>query len=155
MKGKHMERTLVLIKPDAVQRGLVGEIISRIESRGLQMVAMKMVHMDENMANRHYEAHVGKPFFEGLVRFITSRPLVAVVFQGNNAVELIRNTIGATAPQESAAGTIRGDLAVDVGRNLIHGSDSSGTAQREISLFFSPQEIMDYERDVEPWITEL
>lgn len=149
-----MERTLVLIKPDAIQRGLAGEIISRIESRGLQIAAMKIVHLDKNMANRHYEAHVGKPFFEGLVQFITSRPIIAVVFQGHNAVGLIRNTMGATDPHDAAAGTIRGDLAINIGRNLIHGSDSSDSAQREISLFFSPQEIIDYEREVEPWITK-
>ena len=149
-----MERTLVLMKPDAVQRGLVGEVVSRLEARGLKIVAMKMLHMDESMATHHYDAHVGKPFFKGLVEFITSSPLVAMVLQGHNAVELARTTMGTTNPLEAAPGTIRGDLAIDIGRNLIHGSDSPETAQREISLFFSPKEITDYPRDAEPWITE-
>lgn len=149
-----MERTLVLIKPDAIQRGLVGAVVSRLESRGLKIAAMKMLHMDEGMAARHYDAHVGKPFFKGLVEFITSGPLVAMVLEGNNAVEMTRNTMGVTNPVNAPPGTIRGDLAVDIGRNLIHGSDSVETAQREIALFFSPQEILDYPRDAEPWITE-
>ena len=149
-----MERTLVLLKPDTIQRGLVGAVVARLESRGLKIVAMKMLHMDENMATRHYEAHVGKPFFKGLVQFITSSPLIAMVLQGQNAVEITRNTMGATKPLDAIPGTIRGDLAIDIGRNLIHGSDSLETAQREISLFFSPQEVIDYPRDAEPWITE-
>ena len=149
-----MERTLVLIKPDAVQRGLVGEVIYRLESRGMKIVAMKLLRMDQHLAGRHYEAHVARPFFEGLVEFITSRPLIAMVLQGENAVELTRKTMGATDPLEAAPGTIRGDLASDIGRNLIHGSDSPETAQREIGLFFSPEEITDYPRDIEPWITE-
>ncbi len=149
-----MERTLILIKPDAIQRGLVGAVISRLESRGLKIVAMKMLQMDDNLASRHYEAHVGKGFFKGLVEFITSSPLIAMVLQGQNAVEITRNTMGVTNPLNATPGTIRGDLAIDIGRNLIHGSDSQDTAQREISLFFSPQEIVDYPRDVDPWITE-
>lgn len=149
-----MERTLVLIKPDGVQRGLVGAVISRLESRGLKIVAMKMLHMDQAMAERHYEAHVGREFFGGLTEFITSRPLIAMVLQGDNAVEIARNTMGATDPVKATPGTIRGDLAIDIGRNLIHGSDSVETAGNEIGLFFSPQEIRDYPREVEPWITE-
>lgn len=149
-----MERTLVLLKPDAVQRSLVGEVVSRLESRGLKIVAMKMLHMDEKMANRHYEIHVGKPFFEGLVSFITSSPIIAIVLQGHNAVELTRNTMGSTNPLDAAPGTIRGDLATDIGRNLIHGSDSTETAQREIELFFSPGEVSDYARDVDTWVIE-
>ena len=149
-----MERTLVLIKPDAVQRGLVGAVVSRLESRGLKIVAMRMLHMDEGMAARHYDAHVEKPFFKGLVDFITSGPLVAMVLEGNNVVEMTRNTMGVTNPVNAPPGTIRGDLAIDIGRNLIHGSDSVETAQKEIALFFSPQEILDYLRDAEPWITE-
>ena len=149
-----MERTLVLLKPDAVQRGLVGEVVRRLESRGLKIVAMKMVHMDREFAGRHYEAHVGKPFFPGLVEFITSKPLVALVLEGPSAVELTRKTMGATNPVEAASGTIRGDLALEIGRNLIHGSDSLETAEREIDLFFRPEEIADYTRDVEPWVTE-
>ena len=150
-----MERTLVLLKPDAVQRGLVGAVISRLESRGLKIVAMKMLQMDRDMAARHYGAHVDKPFFEGLAGFITSRPPIAMVLQGDNAVELTRSTMGATNPVEAAPGTIRGDLAVEIGRNLIHGSDSAETAQVEVGLFFSPSEILDYPREVEPWVKEL
>ena len=150
-----MERTLVLLKPDTVQRGLVGAVISRLESRGLKIVAMKMLQMDREMAVRHYEPHVNKPFFPGLAEFITSRPLVAMVLQGSDAVALTRNTMGATNPVEAAPGTIRGDLAVEIGRNLIHGSDSVETAQVEIGLFFSPNEILDYPREVEPWVKEL
>ena len=149
-----MERTLVLIKPDALQRGLAGAVISRLESRGLKIVAMKMLRMDSDMAARHYEPHVGKPFFEELARFITSSPLIAMVLEGRNAVELTRATMGGTNPVNAAPGTIRGDLAIDIGRNLIHGSDSVETAQTEIGLFFTPEEVLDYPRDQEPWITE-
>ena len=149
-----MERTLVLLKPDTIQRGLAGAVISRLESRGLKIVAMKMLHMDRAMATRHYEAHVGKPFFEGLMGFTTSSPLIAIVMEGTNAVEITRSTMGATDPLDARPGTIRGDMAINIGRNLIHGSDSPERAVREISLFFSPQEIMDYVRSVEPWITE-
>ena len=149
-----MERTLVLVKPDGVQRGLVGEVISRLEARGLKIVAMKMLHMSRDMADRHYGEHVGKPFFAGLVEFIVSGPLVAAVLEGPNAVEITRSAMGATDPKNSAPGTIRGDLAVDIGRNLIHGSDSLASAQREIALFFEPREITDYTRNVDPWIIE-
>ena len=149
-----MERTLVLLKPDSVQRGLVGEVISRLESRGLKIVAAKMLRMDEGMATRHYGAHVGKPFFPGLVGFITSGPIIAMVLEGHNAVEIPRVTMGATNPLEATPGTIRGDLAIDIGRNLIHGSDSPETARSEIALFFSRREILDYSRDVESSITE-
>lgn len=148
------ERTLVLLKPDAVQRGLVGGLTSRLESRGLKIVAIKMLQMDGALAGRHYGAHEGKPFFQGLVEFITSGPLVAMVLQGHNAVEITRNTMGATDPVTAAPGTIRGDLATDIGRNLIHGSDSLETAGKEIGLFFAPDEIVDYVRSVEPWVTE-
>jgi len=149
-----MERTLVLVKPDAVQRGLIGEVISRIEKTGLKLVALKMIHMDREMAGRHYAIHQGKPFFEGLVGFITSSPLVAAVFEGPNAVEVVRKTMGATDPVKAAPGTIRGDLALDIGRNAVHGSDSRENAEKEINLFFSPKEIVSYKRNVEPWIIE-
>ena len=149
-----MERTLVLLKPDTVQRGLVGAIISRLEARGLKIVAMKLLQMDRAMASRHYEAHVNRPFFPGLADFITSAPLVAMVVQGPNAVEMTRKTMGATNPLEAGPGTVRGDLAMDIGRNLIHGSDSLEAAGREISLFFSPEEIVDYTRDVDAWVIE-
>ena len=149
------ERTLVLLKPDSLQRGLAGAIISRLEAQGLKLVAAKMLHMDEEMAHRHYEAHVGKGFFESLVKFITSAPIVAMVWQGKAAVEQVRKAMGNTDPAQAAPGTIRGDWALDIERNLIHGSDSPETAQREIALFFSPKEIVDYVRDVDPWITGL
>ena len=149
-----MERTLVLVKPDAVQRGLTGEVISRIEGTGLKLVALKMLHMDKGMAERHYGIHRGKPFFEGLVQFITSSPLVAAVFEGPKAVEIVRKTMGDTDPAEATAGTIRGDLALDIGRNAVHGSDSSENAEQEIGLFFSPEELLSYERQIEPWIIE-
>jgi nucleoside-diphosphate kinase len=149
-----MERTLVLVKPDGVQRGLLGEMISRFERTGLKLVALKMLQMDREMAGKHYAIHQGKPFFEGLVSFITSSPLVAAVFEGKNAVEVVRKTMGATDPVKAAPGTIRGDLALDIGRNVVHGSDSIENAQKEIELFFSPEEIVSYERQVETWIRE-
>ncbi len=149
-----MERTLVLLKPDALQRGLAGEIIARLEARGLKIAAMKLMQMNKALAHRHYEAHVDKPFFPGLVQFITSGPLVAVVLEGKNAVTVVRSTMGATDPAKSDPGTVRGDLAIDMGRNLIHGSDSPEAAQREIALFFRESEILDYRRDTDPWITE-
>ena len=149
-----MDRTLVLLKPDAVQRALAGEIISRLERRGLKLAAMKMLQVTEELAHRHYADHVGKPFFEGLVKFITSSPIVAMVIEGDNAVDVVRNTMGATSPSDAAPGTIRGDLALTIGANLIHGSDSKESAKREIELFFSPDEIIDYSRDVDSWIIE-
>jgi len=149
-----MERTLFLIKPDGTQRGLVGEIISRLEGRGLKLVAMKLMRMEEERARQHYGEHANRPFFPGLVEFITSAPLVAMVWEADNAVEVVRTTMGETDPVSSAPGTIRGDLGLNIGRNLVHGSDSTESAQREISLFFSPQEILDYPRSNDPWVTE-
>ena len=139
-----MKRTLVLLKPDALERGLVGEIVSRLEGRGLKIVAMKMIWVDEALAKRHYAVHESKPFFEGLVEFSTSRPIIAAVFEGEDAVAVVRNAMGETDPARAAPGTIRGDLAQDIGRNLVHGSDSEETAVREIDLFFSLAEIFDY-----------
>lgn len=149
-----MERTLVLVKPDAVQRGLIGEVIGRIEKTGLKLVALKMIHMDRGLAEKHYAIHQGKPFFEGLVSFITSSPLVAAVFEGPNAVEVVRKTMGATDPVKAAPGTIRGDFALDIGRNAVHGSDSKENAEKEISLFFSSREIVSYKKSVEHWVIE-
>ena len=149
-----MQRTLVLVKPDAVQRGLVGEVVSRLERRGLRFVAMKLMVVSDALAAQHYAEHEGKPFYQGLVRFITSTPVIAAVVEGENAVELVRATMGATDPMDSDAGTIRGDLAVSIGQNLVHGSDSQESADREIKLFFSPNEIVDYTRDIDRWITE-
>ena len=149
-----MDRTLVLVKPDGVQRGLIGEIISRLEHRGLKIVGMKLMQVSGELANRHYGEHEGKPFFAGLVGFITSGPIVAMAIEGNNVVGLVRTTVGATNPADSAPGTIRGDLGVDIGRNLIHGSDSDESAKRELSLFFTEGELLDYSRDTDPWIIE-
>ena len=149
-----MDRTLVLLKPDAVQRGLAGEIINRLERRGLKLAAMKMLLVTEELAHRHYADHVGKPFFNGLVKFITSSPIVAMVIEGENAVDVVRNTMGVTSPSDAAPGTIRGDLALTIGANLIHGSDSAESAKREIGLFFSPDEVIDYTRAVDSWIIE-
>ena len=149
-----VQRTLVLLKPDAIQRGLAGEIIGRIERRGLQLAAAKLIQIDEALANRHYAEHVGKPFFDGLVDFITSGPVMAMVVEGVNAVEAVRSTMGSTNPQDAAPGTIRADLALSIGMNLIHGSDSEESAVREIGLFFSSGELLVYSRDVDRWITE-
>ncbi len=149
-----MERTLVLVKPDGVQRGLAGEVISRLERRGLKLVAMKLMQVEESLAKQHYGEHVDRPFFPGLVSFITSGPIVAMAWEGENAISLARQTMGATNPVDSAPGTIRGDLAIDIGRNLVHGSDSPESAQREIGLFFNPGEILSYQRSTDPWIIE-
>ncbi len=149
-----MERTLVLVKPDGVQRGMVGEIISRLERRGIKLVALKLMLVDEALAHRHYGEHEGKPFFQGLVDFITSSPLVAMVWEADDAVEIVRGTMGQTNPKNAAPGTIRGDLGVNIGRNLVHGSDSPESAQREVALFFEKGEILGYNRNNDPWITE-
>lgn len=147
-------RTLILVKPDAVQRGLIGNIISRIEARGLKIVGMKMLRVDQELAHKHYAAHVGKPFFPGLVNFITSSPIVALAVQGENAVEVMRQMMGATDPAKAAPGTIRADLALAIGRNVIHGSDSAESAQGELALYFEPAELLDWPRDGERWIVE-
>ena len=149
-----MERTLVLVKPDGVQRGLAGEVISRLERRGLKMVAMKLMQVDDSLARQHYGEHVDRPFFPGLVSFITSGPIVAMAWEGDDAISMVRQTMGATNPVDSAPGTIRGDLAINIGRNLVHGSDSLESAQRELGLFFTPGEILSYQRSTDAWITE-
>lgn len=149
-----MERTLIIVKPDAMQRGLAGEVISRFERRGLRIAGLKLMKIDRALAERHYGEHVGKPFYEGLVSFITSTPVVVGVLEGPNAVQAVRNTMGATNPLNANGGTIRGDLAISVGPNLVHGSDSPQSAEREIGLFFKPEEIVSYERDFERWLFE-
>ncbi len=149
-----MERTLVLVKPDGVQRGLVGEVISRLERRGLKLAALKLMLVDDALARRHYSEHLERPFFLGLAAFITSSPLVAMVWEADNAVSIVRQTMGETNPVNSPAGTIRGDLGIDIGRNLVHGSDGPESAEREIGLFFAPGEILSYDRSLDPWITE-
>ena len=149
-----MERTLVLVKPDGVQRGLIGEVIGRLERRGLKLVGMKLMQVDDALARRHYGEHVDRPFFAGLVEFITSSPVVAMAWEGDNVVAAVRNTMGETTPTDSPSGTIRGDLALDIGRNLVHGSDSQESARRELDLFFSAGELLDYTRANDSWIKE-
>ncbi|MCH7484276.1 MAG: nucleoside-diphosphate kinase [Chloroflexi bacterium] len=148
------ERTLILVKPDGMQRGLAGEIISRLESRGLRIVGLRMLRVDEALAKRHYAEHEGKPFFAGLIDYITSSPIIAAVIEGTHAIEVVRKTIGVTNPADAEPGTIRGDLAVELGRNLIHGSDGPDSAAREIALFFDESQTFDYKRDMDRWIFE-
>ena len=147
-----MERSLVLIKPDAIQRGLAGEIISRLEKKGLKIVAMKMLRMDNTLAQRHYAIHKGKVFFDDLVNFITSGPVIAIILQDKNAVQIIRQMMGETDPAKAHGGTIRGDFGIDIGHNLVHGSDSLENASKEIDLFFSAEEIFNYDRELDTWI---
>lgn len=139
-----MERSLVLIKPDAMQRGLAGTIISRLEKVGVKLAAIKMLHMDKALARRHYDIHKDKPFFDNLVNYITSGPIIAIVFEGDKAIEVIRKTMGATDPAKAEAGTIRGDFGLNIEHNSVHGSDSTETAAKEIRLFFSEDDIFDY-----------
>ena len=148
-----MERTLILVKPDGVQRCLAGEIISRIEKRGLKIVALKMLIMDRALAERHYAVHKEKPFFNDLVKFITSGPIIAAVLEGEKAIDSTRQTMGATDPKKAAPGTIRADLGINMEHNLIHGSDSPENAATEISIFFRPEELLSYTREVDRWLT--
>ena len=149
-----MERTFVAIKPDGVQRGLVGEVISRLERRGLKLVAIRLMQVDEDLAGRHYAEHVDRPFFSSLVSFITSGPIVAMIWEASNAVALARQTMGSTNPGEAAPGTIRGDFGIDIGRNIVHGSDGPESAEREIGLFFEPGDALNYTRSTDEWIIE-
>ena len=149
-----MQRTLVLVKPDGVQRGLVGAVVGRLEGRGLKLIGLKMMRITKAVAARHYAEHQGKPFYDGLVAFITSGPVVAMIWEGRDAVTVVRSLMGATDPLKAAPGTIRGDLALDLGMNLIHGSDSPARAETEIALFFSQGELHDYDRTVDRWIRE-
>ena len=149
-----MERTFVMVKPDGVQRGLVGEIISRIERKGLKIVAMKMLRIPKELAEEHYAEHRAKPFFSSLLSYITSGPVVAMVVEGKNAVKVVRKLVGATNPSEAEPGTIRGDFGLDLGRNVVHASDSAASAEREIGLFFRNEEILDYRRESDVWIYE-
>jgi len=142
-----MERTLVLVKPDGIQRGLAGTVISRLEEQGLKLVALKMIHMDKALAQKHYDVHKDKPFFENLVSYITSTPIVAAVFEGENAVVRSRSIMGPTDPAKAEAGTIRGDFSLDIEHNTVHGSDAAATAKNEIELFFTGDEIFNYQRE--------
>jgi nucleoside-diphosphate kinase len=147
-----IERTLVLIKPDGVQRQLVGRILARYEDRGLKLVGLKLVWVDRDLAERHYAVHRDKPFFGGLVAFITSGPLVAVVLEGPEAVAAVRTINGATRPIQADPGTIRGDLALETSQNLVHASDSLETAEAELALWFTPEELLDYGREIDRWV---
>ena len=149
-----IERTLVLVKPDGVQRQLVGRIVARFEERGLKIVGLKLVRVDRDLAERHYAVHKGKPFFEGLVAFITSGPLVAKALEGPDAISMVRTMNGATRPNEAAPGTIRGDLAMEMGQNLVHASDGSETAATELSIWFRADEMVSYEREIDRWVID-
>ena len=149
-----MERTLVIVKPDAVQRGLIGPIIARLERRGLRIVGLKMIQITHDLARKHYAIHEGKPFFDGLIRYITSAPVVVMVVEGTKAIEIVRATMGGTNPVAAAPGTIRADYGLEIGRNLVHGSDGPETAETEINLFFEAEELLQYSRDTDKWIFE-
>src|ERR1700681_73370 len=149
-----LERTLVIIKPDGVQRGLVGPILTRLESRGLKLVGLKFVQVSDDLAARHYAEHEGKPFYPGLLKYITSGPVVVLSVEGPSAVQMVRNSVGATNPLNAAPGTIRADLALDIGRNLIHASDALETAARALALWFGPDELASYARETDRWIFE-
>jgi nucleoside-diphosphate kinase len=145
------ERTLVLVKPDGVQRLLVGRIVGRFEERGLKIVGLKLVQVDRSLAERHYAVHRGKPFFEGLLAFITSSPVVAMVLEGPQAIAVVRSMVGATRPGEAAPGTIRGDLALETAQNLIHASDGPETSATEVALWFTAGELLAYDREIDRW----
>lgn len=146
------EKTLILVKPDGVQRGLIGDILSRFEKKGLKCVALKLMHVDRDLAERHYAVHEGKPFYGELIEFITSGPLVASVWEGADAVALVRKVVGATSPDKAEPGTVRGDFAIDTGFNLIHASDAPDTAKNEIALFFEQREILTYDLTMSRWL---
>ena len=147
-----MERTLVLVKPDGVQRGLIGEVISRLERRGLRLVGAKFMQVSPKLAQTHYAIHEGKPFYDGLIQYITSSPVMAMAWEGPNAVAAVRQTMGSTRPTEAAPGTIRHDFALEVSYNLTHASDTVDNGQKEVSLWFQPEELVSWERSLDRWI---
>jgi nucleoside-diphosphate kinase len=149
-----VERTLVLVKPDGVQRGLMGEVTLRLERRGLRLVAAKFMWVSQELAEKHYAIHKGKPFYDGLIRYITSAPVLAMVWEGPNAIAAVRQTMGSTRPTEASPGSVRHDFALEVGRNLTHASDSVQNGQDEVSLWFQPHELVDWQRDTDRWIFE-
>ncbi|HEU4324881.1 MAG TPA: nucleoside-diphosphate kinase [Roseiflexaceae bacterium] len=149
-----MERSLIILKPDAVQRGLIGAVLTRLEQRGLRFIGLKLSRIDQALARRHYGTHEGKPFFEGLVEYITSGPVVVIAVSGKNVITTVRTMVGATNPTQAAPGTIRGDFALEIGRNLIHASDSPENGEQEVSLFFEEQELVEMERSTDRWIYE-
>jgi len=149
-----VEQTLILVKPDGVQRGLIGSIIKRFENRGLKLVGMKFIQMSRELAELHYAVHEGKPFYESLVAYIISGPVVAMVWEGKAAIEAARSTMGITNPVTASPGTIRGDFGMEIGRNLVHGSDSIENAEKEVNLFFAPGELVEWDRNLDSWIRE-
>ena len=149
-----MERTLVLVKPDGVQRGLMGEIITRLERRGLRLVAAKFLMVSQELAETHYAIHKGKPFYDGLIAYITSAPVMVMVWEGPNAIAAVRQTMGATKPIEAEPGSVRHDFGLEVGRNLTHASDTPENGAAEIALWFSPDELIAWKRDLDRWIFE-
>ena len=149
-----MEKTLVLVKPDAVQRGLIGEVIARLERRGLRLIAAKFLAVSQELAETHYAIHKGKPFYEPLIKYITSAPVMAMAWEGPNAIVAVRQTMGATRPTEAAPGSIRHDFGLEVGRNLTHASDSVENGEKEVALWFKPEELVTWEREVDRWIFE-
>jgi nucleoside-diphosphate kinase len=149
-----LERTLVLIKPDGVQRGLIGEVFARLERRGLRLVGAKFLKVSQELAKTHYAIHEGKPFYDGLITYITSAPVMAMVWEGPNAIAAVRQTMGSTRPTEAAPGSLRHDFSLEVGRNLTHASDSVENGQAEVSLWFTDQELVHWERAIDPWVFE-
>jgi nucleoside-diphosphate kinase len=149
-----VERTLVLVKPDGVQRGLIGEVISRLERRGLRLVAAKFMWVSRQLAETHYAIHKGKPFYDGLINYITSAPVMAMVWEGPAAIAAVRQTMGATRPTDAAPGSIRHDYALEVGRNLTHASDEPGNGEKEVALWFRKEDLLDWNRDVDRWVFE-
>ncbi|MBN2145926.1 MAG: nucleoside-diphosphate kinase [Anaerolineales bacterium] len=149
-----MEKTLVLVKPDGVQRGLIGEVIARLEHRGLRLVGAKFIAVSQQLAETHYAIHKDKPFYDGLIRYITSAPVMVMAWEGPNAITAVRQTMGATRPTEAAPGSIRHDFALQVGRNLTHASDSVENGEKEVALWFRPEELVSWAREVDTWIFE-
>lgn len=147
-----MERTFVMVKPDGVERGLIGKVICKIEDKGFRLVAIKMLSIDDSLARQHYIEHIDKPFFSELVSFITSSPVAAMVWEGSGVIQAVREMMGSTDPLQARPGTIRGDHAVYISKNVVHGSDSQQSADREISLYFKDEEIIDYVRAVDAWL---
>jgi nucleoside-diphosphate kinase len=149
-----MEKTLVLVKPDGVQRGLIGEVISRLERRGLRLVGAKFMDVKRELAETHYAIHKGKPFYDGLIMYITSSPVMAMVWEGPNAIAAVRQTMGSTRPTEAAPGSLRHDFALEVGRNLTHASDTVENGEKEVALWFEPAELVSWDRDIDRWVFE-
>jgi nucleoside-diphosphate kinase len=149
-----MEKSLIILKPDAVQRGLIGPILTRLEQRGLKFSGLKLMQISQELANKHYSVHQGKPFYNSLVEYITASPVVVLAVQGNDVIKIVRSTVGATKPAEASPGTIRGDFGLEIGRNLIHASDSPENGETEVNLFFQPSELLNWERNTDAWIYE-